>query len=67
MERRIHVLHEAGLFAGQLAVRMKRDAINDIIGEDLALQDYLAELGDGHVLRHYDAGDGLCLVLLAFV
>lgn len=43
MERRIHVLHEAGLFAGQLAVRMKRDAINDIMGEDLALQDYLAE------------------------
>ena len=43
MERRIQILKEAGLFAGQLAVRMKRDAINDIIGEDLALQDYLAE------------------------
>ena len=43
MERRIHVLNEAGLFIGQLALRMKRDAIYDIMGEELALQDYLSE------------------------
>lgn len=43
MERRIHVLNEAGQFIGQLALRMKRDAIYDIMGEDLALQDYLSE------------------------
>ena len=42
MERRIHVLNEAGLFIGQLALRMKRDAIYDIMGEELALQDYLS-------------------------
>ena len=43
MERRIHVLNEACLFIGQLALRMKRDAIYDIMGEELALQDYLSE------------------------
>ena len=44
MERRIHVLNEAGLFMGQLALRMKRDAIRDIIDDDdLVLQDYLVE------------------------
>ena len=43
MERRLELLSQGALMIGQLALRMKRDAVNDIAGEDLALQDFIAE------------------------
>ena len=62
MERRIQVLNEAGLFMGQLALRMKHDAICDIMGNEMPLQDYLAEeLGEARL----DQDDPLCCLQYA--